>query len=317
MKVLILAGGFATRLWPLTEKRAKPLLLLNGKTILAHLLEKIPEKFEVILLTNKKFERDFIKELKLLKRNNFRIFCEDAFADGDKLGALGAISAVIQNFKINENICVFAGDNILPNLKIESLFCEDGEAKLAVFDVKDFFVAQNFGVVEIDKNNQLVRFEEKPKNPKSTLVSTGFCAISQKLFSILHNFAQKNPDALGGIFEHFLEKEIRVNAKKVGGEWFDVGHFNTYLAAHKEIQKESLKLSNKVVQEQNKYSGKVFIGEGAVVKNCQILNSIIYPKVRLENCHISESVIDEDCELSGVDLNRKLVRRGTKLCNIL
>ncbi len=315
MKVLILAGGFATRLWPLTEKRAKPLLLLDGKTILAHLLEKIPEKLEVILLTNKKFEKDFIKELNFLNRQNFRIFCEDAFADGDKLGALGAISAVIKNFKINEDICVFAGDNILPNLQIESLFCEDNKAKIAIFDVKDSFIAQNFGVVEVGEDCDLVRFEEKPSCPKSTLVSTGFCSISQNLFPILHNFSEKNPDALGGIFEHFLHKNIKVETVEIEGEWFDVGHFETYLAAHKKLQKESAKLSNEVVQEQNLYSGKVFIGKGAVIKNCQILNSIIYPGVILENCHISESVIDENCDLSGVDLNRKLVRQGTVLHN--
>ncbi len=315
MKVLILAGGFATRLWPLTENRAKPLLLLDGKTILAHLLEKIPENLEVILLTNKKFEKDFESEIKLLDRQNFRIFCEDAFADGEKLGALGAISAAVQHFQIDENICVFAGDNLLPNLEIESLFCEDDEAKLAAFDVHDLFVARNFGVVEVDQNGKLTKFEEKPKEPKSTLVSTGFCSFGKNLFPIFHDFAKENPDALGGIFEHFLHKKINVVAQKVNGEWFDVGHFDTYLAAHKELQKKELKLGRKVIQEQNMYSGKVFIGEGAVVKNCRILNSIIYPGARLENCHISESVIDENCKLAGVDLNRKLVRRGTALNN--
>jgi len=313
MKVLILAGGFATRMWPLTENRAKPLLLLDGKTILAHLLEKIPKNLEVILLTNKKFEEDFNRELQFLNRRNFRIFCEDAFSDGDKLGALGAISEAVQHFQIDENICVFAGDNLLPNLRIESLFCKDDESKLAVFDVEDLFVARNFGVVEIDSEGALVQFEEKPEEPKSTLVSTGFCSIGKNLFPIFHDFAKKNPDALGGIFEHFLHKKINVGAQKIDGKWFDVGHFDTYLAAHKELQEEDLKLGKKVVQEQNMYSGKVFIGKGAVVKNCRILNSIIYPGVKLENCHISESVIDENCELSGVDLNRKLVRRGTYL----
>ncbi len=315
MKILILAGGFATRLWPLTENRAKPLLLLDGKTILAHLLEKVPEELEIIFLTNKKFEQDFEQELQFLNRKNYRIFCEDSFSDGDKLGALGAVSAAIEHLKINENICIFAGDNLLPNFQIESLFCKENESRIAVFDVKDFFVAKNFGVVEMDKEGTLIRFDEKPETPKSTLVSTGFCSIGKNLFSTFHDFAKKNPDALGGIFEHFLHKKIHVGTQKIEGDWFDIGHFDTYLAAHKKFQEEKLKLGKKVVQEQSIYSGKVFIGNGAIVKNCRILNSIIYPGAKLENCHISESVIDENCELSGVDLNRKLVRRGTVLNN--
>lgn len=311
MKVLILAGGFATRLWPLTENRAKPLLLLDGKTILAHILDKVPNEADVYLLTNKKFEIDFQKECKKIGRRNVEIFCEDAHSDGEKLGALRALSVAIQEFGIQENVFVFAGDNLLPELHIEHIFCSINESCIAIREVASLDEARKFGVVEID-GKEVVGFEEKPAEPKSRLVSTGFACIGHELFPILHSFAQKSPDALGAIFHEFLKQNKTVLDTKVKGDWFDVGSFETYLEAHKKLQKEDIK-SHATKNGRNTFSGKVFLGEGSAIENCQILDSIIYPGCTLKNCHISQSVIDENCNLEGLDLNRKLVRKGTHL----
>jgi len=311
MKALILAGGFATRLWPLCENRAKPLLLLNGKTILAHILEKIPTDIEAILLTNSRFLADFQSELKKLGRENVEIFCEDAFADGQKLGALGALSAVSREKNIDETILVFAGDNVLSGLNIEQLFCADDEAKIAAREVSSFFEARKFGVLEI-KNGRVVNFSEKPDKPTSKTVSTGFMAIGKDLLPILHDFAKKSPDALGGIFLELLEQGKSVLAEIVAGDWFDIGSFETYLEAHQNLQEKNLLSIGKSREKNNKYSGKVFIGESCVIEDCKLHNVIIYPNTILKNCHISHSVIDENCHLEGLDLNQKLIRAGMR-----
>ncbi len=329
MKVLILAGGFATRLWPLTENRAKPLLLLDGQTILAHILKKIPKDFETILLTNKKFESDFQKELQKLERSEVQIFCEDAHSDKEKLGAVGAVSMVLQHFQIEEDVLIVAGDNLLPELQITQLFPGSNEAKVAVREVEDEYEARKFGVIEIsdfgtrnaeleNKSEFVIKgFEEKPEHPKSKLVSTGFFGVGKELLPILHDFARREADSLGGVFTEFLAKGKKLLAVPVGGEWFDVGSFETYLEAHKRLQKEENKIMQnskcKIQNEGNIFSGKVFIGDETEVKNCRIHDSIIYPGVKLRNCIISQSVIDEGCDFEGLDLNRKLVRRGTRL----
>lgn len=312
MKVLILAGGFATRLWPLSECHAKPLLLLGGRTILAHILEKIPHETETILLTNQKFKSSFRKELKQLERKKVQIFCEDAHSDGEKLGALGAIAAVIDELKIDENILIFAGDNLLPSLQIEQLFCDEREARIAVREVATLYEARKFGVVEI-QDNIVKNFEEKPASPRSKIISTGFMSIGQTLLPILCEFAKKHPDALGGIFPELLKRGIRVTAEKISGEWFDVGSFETYLQAHRALQKKPFVIAKNVSEKENQFSGKVFIGNGATVKNCQITDSIVYPQTILRDCVISQTIIDENCDLAGLDLNQKLVRAGTKL----
>ena len=337
MKALILAGGFATRLWPLCENRAKPLLLLDGKTILAHILEKIPTEMEAILLTNSKFFADFEKELKKLGRTNVEIFCEDAYSDGQKLGALGALSAVSREKNINETILVLAGDNILPGLKIEQFFCADGEAKIVAREVSSLHEARKFGVLKIE-NGRVINFAEKPAKPTSKIVSTGFMAIGKDLLPILHNFAKKSPDALGGIFPELLKRKKKVLAEVVASDWFDIGSFETYLDAHQKLQKKDLLKnppkspflkgdfhgksreisksphlsSKKEGANGNKFLGKVFIGANCVIEDCKLHNVIIYPNTTLKNCHISQSVIDENCHLEGLDLNRKLIRAGTK-----
>ncbi len=311
MKILILAGGFATRLWPLSEKHAKPLLLLAGKTILAHLLERIPVDDDVTLLTNKKFEKAFRSELKNLKRENIKIFCEDAHSDGEKLGALGAISVACRELNIDDDLLILAGDNLLPELKISDLKCSSDAARIAVREVESEDEAQKFGVVELE-GERVMGFEEKPSHPKSKMVSTGFLALGKDTLPVLHEYAKKAPDALGGIFPELLRRGILVSAAKVGGEWFDIGSFETYLGAHRALQEESVVYGKNVQESGCEFSGRVFIGDDSVVENCQLHDVIVYPGAILRDCHISTSVIDEKCDLKGLDLSQKLVRAGVR-----
>lgn len=344
MKVMILAGGFATRLWPLTEHRAKPLLLLEGRTIIAHILDTIPREYEIFLLTNKAFEHDFRMELQKCGRTNFHIFCEDAFSDGEKLGALRALSLALKEFSIDDDILLCAGDNLLPELQVQDLKCSSEEARLAVRKVSTFDEARKFGVVEINeelmenaplckggcpkgrggfggqegdfvaqKNQEIIGFEEKPEHPKSKFVSTGFFSMGKDLFPILHACAARSPDALGGVFPDILKHGKTIRSIHVRGEWFDVGSFDSYLEAHQTLQTSGIQKGTNVLEKGNTFSGKVFLGDGCQIKRCRITDSIIYPNCVLEDCHISQSVIDEECHLMGLDLNRKLVRKGTKI----
>jgi glucose-1-phosphate thymidylyltransferase len=323
MKILILAGGFATRLWPLSEKHAKPLLLLSGKTILEHLLDQLPENSDAILLTNSKFATDFEMTLSSYLRNiKVEVFREDAHSEGEKLGALGALSAVIQEYEIDDNLLILAGDNLLPGLEIAQLFCDENEARIAVREVETVHEARQFGVIETEKvlssNNlqKVVGFEEKPAEPKSTLVSTGFMSIGKNLLPILVDYARKAPDALGGIFPELLRLKKNIFAVPAEGEWFDIGSFETYLAAHKSLQKESCTQGKRVnLIGENQFLGKVFLGDRVEIENCSLTNTIVYPGSILRDCIISNSVIDESCSLVGLDLNQKIIRSGTVLVN--
>lgn len=311
MQYVILAGGFATRLWPLTEKRAKPLLLVAGKTILAHIFSQIPETASVLLLTNRRFEEDFKEELKHLGRQKHtKIFCEDAEGDGQKLGAVKALSMALRHYNVQEGVCVLAGDNLLPQLSLKDLDCEPNQARLAVREVESFHEARRFGVVELE-GQKVVSFLEKPEEPISKMVSTGFMAFGQNLIDLVHKCAEEKPDSLGSIFTEFLCHDKEVLAQVVAGEWFDVGSFETYLEAHVALQDRPLVKSKGVKESRNTFSGKVFLGEGAIVENCRLHDTVVYPGVVLKDCHIARSVVDKDVCLEKVDLSQKLVRSGT------
>lgn len=311
MQYVILAGGFATRLWPLTEKRAKPLLLIAGQTILAHIFDQIPETASVLLLTNRRFEADFKTELeKLGREKHTHIFCEDAEGDGQKLGAVKALSMALSYYKVQEGVCVLAGDNLLPELSLQDLNCTDNQAKLAVREVENFQDARRFGVVEM-KGERVSSFIEKPEQPVSKIVSTGFMAFGKNLIDLVHTCAQEQPDSLGSIFTEFLCHDKEVLAQVVAGEWFDVGSFETYLDAHRALQKRNLVQAEGVEESGNVFSGKVYLGEGVRVENCRLHDTVVYPGTVLKDCHIACSVVDTDVYLEKVDLSQKLVRSGT------
>jgi glucose-1-phosphate thymidylyltransferase len=320
MKAFILAGGFATRLWPLTEKRAKPMLLVDGKPILEHILNQIPATVEVFLLTNSQFESDFSTFLKTQKRE-VTIFCEDTHCDDEKLGALAAVATAIDYYNIEDDILVLAGDNLLPELSLSDLFPVEGETRLAVKTVPDLESAKAFGVIQFTQASPkgvtpISAFDEKPEHPQSTFVSTGFMGISQSLLPTLKSFAKVSPDALGAIITEFLKQNYKVSGLEVAGDWFDVGSYEAYLSAHKTMQTESIKIHSTAWVKDCQFQGKVYIGAGAVIENCTLIDTIIYADTQIKNSHISQCVIDQNCEFFGVDLSRKLIRQGTKVNSV-
>src|SRR3989344_4686281 len=131
MKAFVLAGGFATRLWPLTEKRAKPLLPLAGKPLLTHLVEKIPKDMQITVSTNAVFAKDFEmwregchaerrrsmtggkSPFASAQGDTVKILIEDTGHEGEKLGALGAVAKWVTEQKIDDNILLLAGDNYI------------------------------------------------------------------------------------------------------------------------------------------------------------------------------------------------------------
>lgn len=318
MKVIVLAGGFATRLWPITESRAKPLLLVDGKSILYHLLTPVlasdsfvPE--DVYLCTNQKFLKDFEHELTKNGWQDVHVFCEDAYQDGEKLGALGAIAAVIAAHDIEDDLLILAGDNIITDFDPTRMQVSPDSAKLTIRQVADLYAAQKFGVVEVDEAARVIGFEEKPDKPKSTLVSAGFLSLGKNLLPILTGFAAKEPDALGGIFPELLAQRKKVEAYETKGDWFDVGSFETYLEAHKTLQAVDHKFATDATSDDNQLAGKTFFGHKTVVENSTVVDSLIYPNCIIKNCQISNCVIDENCHLENLDLSYKVIRQNTHL----
>lgn len=318
MKVFVLAGGFATRLWPLTESRAKPLLKVAGKPLLSSAVEAVPEDLPVTVSTNAAFEKDFRAWEREFGRKNLRVSIEDAGHEGEKLGALGAVAKWVRDEKVDDDIFLIAGDNY-GNCDMKaflSLF--RGRPLIAGFDVASHDLARRFGTIITGSAEGTLRpvtsFEEKPLHPSSTVVSTGWWVLPKSELPTLLSYADKHPDNVGGIFEEFLRKNTRVDCFVFTGLWKDIGSFEAYLGLHRELVGEkTLSHASATIDPETVLEGSVDIGPKTTVKKSRLRDCILFGDSVIDDCVLSNCIIDEGCVLRGVDLQNQMLRAGTVL----
>lgn len=222
MKCLILAGGFATRLYPLTLNKAKALLEYRGKPIINYIVDRVPQNVNIMVNTNKKFEADFHQWQQNLSRH-VEILVEEALSDKQKLGAVGSLNFWIENKRIVEDLLVIAGDNYFEFDLAQFIASYDGKHSLvAVYDIGDKSKATQFGVVQLDEH-RIVKFQEKPARPESSLVATACYIFPRRVFPHLHQYCQQGKrDNLGSLIAYLVEQE-EVHAYAFTEPWVDIG----------------------------------------------------------------------------------------------
>lgn len=239
MDAIILAAGYATRLYPLTENTPKPLLNIAGKPIIEHIIKKL-EQINLInkiyVVTNDKFEQHFRKWLgNFSAEKPIEIINDRTKSNEDRLGALGDIHYVISSKKLINDIIVVAGDNLfeMSLLEVVNFFRKRKSNVIVLNDVKDFELAKHYGIVEVN-NNIIISFEEKPTSPKSTLASTGIYLFPKKtIFLIKKYMAQgNNPDKTGSFIE-WLHKRDNIYSYVTDKKWYDIGSIEQLKSADK------------------------------------------------------------------------------------
>ena len=229
MDAIILAAGYATRLYPLTEKTPKPLLNIASKPIIEHIINKIEQINsinKIYIVTNDKFEQHFKQWLKDFdSEKSIEIISDGTKSNEDRLGALGDINHVVNLKNIENEIIVIAGDNLFElSLKdIVNFFKKRKSNVIVLHDVKDFELAKCYGIVEIN-NNIVINFEEKPVSPKSTLASTGIYLFPKKTISLIKKYIAQgnNPDKTGNFIE-WLHKRDVIYSYVTDKKWYDIG----------------------------------------------------------------------------------------------
>lgn len=313
MKAIILAGGFATRLWPLTENKAKPLLHLKDKPLISHIVEKIPKDIEIIVSTNAVFEEEFNNWAKDYPDRPLKIFVEDSESDEFKKGALGATAFVIGEKKIDEDLMLIAGDNYIEFDMNAFINHFDENPLLAAYDIKDLTQAGKFGVV-VQREGHVHEFQEKPENPKSTLVSTGCYIFPKRNLKDIADYAKEKNDDLGGIFEYLLKQGEPIKVFRFEERWIDIGSFDAYLKANRELIGNQV-IENPGVQKEgnNKLLGGIFLGDNVYIKDSILDNVVVLKNCHIDNCVIRNCVIDENCTLKNLDLSHKMIRQGSEI----
>ena len=239
MIAIVMAGGFAKRLWPLTKNQPKPLLDVAGRPILEYVLKKVeavPEVEKIIVSTNEKWGENF-KEF-IASRGNKKeaeVFVEPGLKNDEKLGALGGLGYLIEHKGIQKDLMVVGGDNIFEfDLnRLVALFKEKKATVIAFHDCQSIEVAKKMGVAELGEDGKIIDFEEKPAEPKSTFVSTACYVFPKKSLKLLFEYLKENsPDALG-FFVKWLYQREPVYGMAFKEEWFDIGSFEQLEEARK------------------------------------------------------------------------------------
>jgi len=244
MKAIVLAGGFAKRMWPLTKNKPKQLLPVAGRPMLDRILAKlevVPQLDQIYISTNAKFENQFKEYLDALKtQKSISLFIEDTHSEGEKLGSVGALGFLIREKNIDDDLLVVGGDNLfefeMPEL-INDFFAREANI-VALYDLGSPENAGLYGVVETSKESKIIGFEEKPENPKSALVSTAcYVFTRQGVKNILRYLEEGNdPDKIGHFIE-WLYKNDNVYGFIFKGKWFDIGSFESYDEANEYFTK--------------------------------------------------------------------------------
>ncbi|MEK6904943.1 MAG: nucleotidyltransferase family protein [Nanoarchaeota archaeon] len=239
MKVLVLAAGYATRLYPLTENLPKPLLKVGDKTIIEHILAKletVKSVNQVYVVTNEKFYSTFSSWGKTIKTNlKLTILNDGTISNEDRLGAIGDIHFVVQKENINDDLLVIAGDNLFgfSLSQFVDFFHKKKSSVVAFHELKSLEKVKGKYGVGILKGSKVVGFEEKPTEPKSSLASTACYLFKKSDLSHLQDLIRiGKADAPGNLITH-LAQTSEVHGFVFDEHWFDVGSFESLEEAKK------------------------------------------------------------------------------------
>lgn len=243
MKLIILAAGYATRLYPLTLNQPKPLLPVAGKPMIEHVVDHVGGVRDIdraYVVTNAKFVSHFENWAKSYKHSNlsfgFTIVNDGSTDDANKLGAIGDLHLVLTRHEIDDDIIVIGGDNLFSNdLDEFGEYCKQKNAPVTgVYDVGDLEAIKKYNAIEIDDDNRITYFEEKPKNPKSTLTGIALYFYPKSTLALIHQYIAEgnNPDQPGRLVQ-WMYPRVPFHVWKVPGLWYDVGSIETLEEANR------------------------------------------------------------------------------------
>ena len=233
MRIIVLAAGYGTRLYPLTKRIAKPLIPVNNKPIINFLIEKIDKLKKVfpiediVVVSNNKFYKAFCNWKKKYKLK-LKIINDGSNSPDDRLGAIQDIEFAIENK--NKDYLVVGGDNLFEDSLADFLkfaLSKNPYPCVGLYDVKSKKEATRFGVVKINQKKKLIELKEKPKRPTSTLAATCIYYFPKKSLRFLDLFVGENGklDAAGK-YIGWLVKKTNVFGYTLKGKWLDIGHFD-------------------------------------------------------------------------------------------
>ncbi|WP_256392025.1 sugar phosphate nucleotidyltransferase [Natronoarchaeum rubrum] len=311
MEAVVLAGGYATRLWPITRHRPKMLLPVGETTVIDRILRALENDDRIdttYVSTNEAFADVFEAHVEEKGYEKTQLSVEKTSDEDEKFGVVGALAQLVDREGIDDELFVIAGDNLVGFDISDFLdyYEEKGAPALAAYDVGSKEKAKSYGLVELD-GERVVEFQEKPDEPNSTLVSIAcyaFPADSVRFSEYLSE--ENNPDEPGWYIE-WLQSEEPVYAFTFEDTWFDIGTPDSYFeTVDWELEGESLIHPDATV-ENSEIGDTVHVMEGSEVIDASLDTAIVFPNAEVRNCDLEETIVGEDVEIEDLDISGALM----------
>jgi len=243
MKALILAAGYATRLHPLTLTQPKPLLHVAGKPMIEYVLDNITPIQgidQVFVVSNSRFIDPFQNWAALHRRKSLpyelTLIEDGSTDDSNRLGAIGDLHLVLEKAHVQDDLIVVAGDNLFSQpLTGFGEACRARNAPvLGIYDVGSLDLARKYNNLEVEDGGRLLRFEEKPAHPASTLVGIALYYYPQHILPLIRQYVSEgnNPDQPGRLVQWMCPR-TPFFTWQVPGLWYDIGSKETLEEANR------------------------------------------------------------------------------------
>ncbi|MFB6255885.1 MAG: sugar phosphate nucleotidyltransferase [Haloplanus sp.] len=296
MKAIVLAGGYATRLWPITKHRPKMFLPVGDSTVIDTVFEDLEADdriSEVYVSTNERFADEFESYLATGGFEKPTLSVEDTTDEDEKFGVVGALAQLIDREGVDEDLIVIAGDNLISFDVAEfvDFFEAKGTPAIAAYDVGSKERARSYGLVELD-GDRVVDFQEKPDDPRSTLVSIACYAFPAETLPLFQRYlaAGENPDEPGW-FIQWMQSRRPVHAFTFDGAWFDIG------------------------TPESEIGENVHVMAGAEVIDSTLERTVAFPNAAIRDADVRGSIIDEETRIENLDLADALIGAHSTMTN--
>jgi glucose-1-phosphate thymidylyltransferase len=270
---------------------------------------------EVFVSTNERFADAFADYLTDSPFKKPTLSVEETVEEDEKFGVVGALAQLVERENVDDDLIVVAGDNMISfDLSDFADFFESkGTPTLAAYDVGDRERAKSYGLVDLD-GDEVIDFQEKPDDPKTTLVSIACYAFPAETLPDLSTYLEdgNNPDEPGW-FLQWLQKRGAVHAYTFDGAWFDIGTADSYLDAVEYALDGGTLVADDAIVENSDLGDVVHVMSGATVTDSTLERAVVFPNVTITDSEIRNSVIDEGATLEGVDLSGALIGSHTSI----